>query len=234
MSSATWPDLGNPRPRSEALPYALLRWPDVVRSGLARPEPAGAAADISPQDCSFQEVLATRRTARELNTLDRVALGKWLYASHRVQQMQDTELGFALTRRPSPSAGAIHPIHLVIGEPGAKRWARYEAFTHELVEFESPVAPGEVCGAMQHLVEARSATLVLLVAEIGKTAAKYEDYASLIWRDAGALIATMGLSAHSMGLGFCPLGATGSPWAERLLEQRGLAGVGAAFVGRIR
>lgn len=233
MNSATWPDLGNPRPRSEALHYGPLRWPEVARASLAEPVPCGDAG-VSPEDRSFLEVIATRRSVRELDTLDRIALGKWLYSSHRVQQMQDAELGFALTRRPSPSAGAIHPIHLVIGEPGAKRWTRYDAFTHELVEFESHIAPGEVHGAMQHLVDARSATLVLLVAEVGKTAAKYEDCASLIWRDAGALLATMGLSAHCYGLGFCPLGATGSPWAERLLEQRGLAGVGAAFAGRLR
>lgn len=233
MSSAAWPDLGSPRPRSETLPYALLSWPDVSRISLARRSPIGQAGSAS-NDLSFSEVLATRRTVRELDALGWEALGQWLHAAQRVQQTQEAELGFALTRRPSPSAGAIHPIHLVIAEPGADRWARYDAFSHELVHFESNVSPAEVHEAMHPLVEARSATLVLLVAEIGKTAAKYEDYASLVWRDAGALLATLGLSAHAQGLGFCALGATGSPWAERLLEQRGLAGVGAAFVGRLR
>ena len=233
MSSATWPDLGSPRPRSETLPYAPLSWPDTSRVSLARPAPMGHVSRAF-EDRPFSEVLATRRTVRDLDALGWEALGPWLHATHRVQQTREAELGFALTRRPSPSAGAIHPIHLAIAEPGADRWARYDAFSHELVHFESNVSPAEVHEAMQPLVETCSATLVLLVAEIGKTAAKYEDYASLIWRDAGALLATMGLSAHGQGLGFCPLGATGSPWAERLLEQRGLAGVGAAFVGRLR
>ena len=39
------------------------------------------------------------------------------------------------------------------------------------------------------------------------------------------------VAAESLDLSFCPLGVTGEPWTSRLLDQPGLVGVGAAFVG---
>lgn len=89
----------------------------------------------------------------------------------------------------------------------------------------------EVVQAMQEVLPAAHATLVLYAAEVGKTAAKYDSPASLIWRDAGALLAVMGLAAYAHSLAFCPLGVTGEPWVGRLLKQQGLFGVGAAFIG---
>lgn len=81
------------------------------------------------------------------------------------------------------------------------------------------------------LVVAPSATLLLLVAEPGKTAAKYLNPDSLVWRDAGVLLGYLSLAAEALGLAFVPLGATGDPWAGTLVDEAGLTDVGAALVG---
>lgn len=221
-----WPDLGQPRPRTTAEPYSPLRWPQRQRLPLA----ACDAAFIEPS--SFA-VLTSRRTVRDIGAIASDALGAWLDLSCRVQQRQACGLGFDLTRRPAPSAGAIHPIHVVLATSGQAGWQRYDAVEHALWTFDAGVDAREAHAALQAVLPARDATLVLLAAEPGLTLAKYVDAASLVWRDAGALLATMSFAARALSIGFCPLGATGEPWVRGLLEEQGLAGVGAAFVGRV-
>lgn len=158
-------------------------------------------------------------------------LGTWLDLSYRAQLVQGSVYGFDISLRAAPSAGAIHPIHLVLATPGSSSWRRYDGVDHALIDVPSGLDARDVQCAMQVVLTAPDATLILLAAEVGKTAAKYDNPASLVWRDAGALLAVMGLAAHAHALAFCPLGVTGEPWVGRLLENQGLLGVGAAFIG---
>jgi hypothetical protein len=72
------------------------------------------------------------------------------------------------------------------------------------------------------------ALLMALVCEPGKTAAKYEHFESLVWRDAGVVLGYMSIVAEALGLNFCPLGLVGDPWPPEqggtlLLKGAGLA-----------
>lgn len=121
------------------------------------------------------------------------------------------ELGFALSHRPCPSAGAIHPIHLLVIDPQAGRWLRYDAVSHALDEVITQLEPSGVLAEMHSVLPATSATLLILAAEPGKTAAKYEAAESLVWRDAGVLLGFLAVAAEALGLNYCPLGVTGEP-----------------------
>lgn len=180
---------------------------------------------------SFGEVALGRRTRRSFSALDARQFSTLLTLTCRVQQVGDTELGFPLTRRPAPSAGAIHPIHLILLEPGTSDWQRYDPFRHALVNVPTSVDAQHVRRAMDEVLAAPSATLLLLAAEGAMTAAKYDHPCSLVWRDAGVLLGWLSMAAEALGLSFCPLGVTGEPWTSRLLDQPGLMGVGAAIVG---
>lgn len=219
----TWIDLGNPHPLSAARPYTPLVWPTGALVAL----PAPSEGDTRP----FGEVALGRRTRRSFSALDARQLSTLLTLTCRVQQVGDTELGFPLTRRPAPSAGAIHPIHLILLEPGTSDWQRYDPFQHALVNVSTSVDAQHVRRAMDEVLAAPSATLLLLAAESAMTAAKYDHPCSLVWRDAGVLLGWLSMAAEALGLSFCPLGVTGEPWTSRLLDQPGLMGVGAAFVG---
>lgn len=83
----------------------------------------------------------------------------------------------------------------------------------------------------QQTLPSEQATRLLLVAELGKTAAKYQHGESLIWRDAGALLAVMAVVAEALDCVLCPLGITGEPWASRLAPPGVLTGVGLVLVG---
>ncbi len=223
METNDWPDLGNPVPRERPRPCDVVAWPHGERLDLSS----------TPAACepSVEQLFRSRRTERSIGRLPLDQLGTWLDLCCRAQEVHASSFGFALSLRPAPSAGAIHPVHLVLAQPGCNRWMRYDAVDHALVEVSSQIDARDVHQALQEVLPAPDATLILLAAEVAKTAAKYESAASLVWRDAGALLATMGLTAHALDLGFCPLGVTGEPWVGRLLEQQGLSGVGAAFIG---
>lgn len=216
-------ELGEPTPLPSPRIHAPIEWP--AGSVLALPE-ADAGCTVP-----FGNVVRTRRTRREFAPLDLPSLSALLSLTLRVQQSGDTSLGFPITRRPVPSAGAIHPVHLLLIEPAATGWRRYDPFGHALVDLPTSVAPATVRSAMERIVPAPQATLMVFAAEFASTGAKYADPASLVWRDAGVLQGCLALAAQALGLSFCLLGATGDPWVRQLLDQRGLAGVGTAFVG---
>lgn len=225
----TWLDLGNPRPRPEAQHYAPVRWPEGERISLQ------PLAKLPPHDPiferSFLDLATRRRSAREFAPLTLDRLG-WLLALANRQLIRGPQhLGFPLTQRPSPSAGAIHPVHLIVQSPALGGWNRYDPAGHELVSVPGGPDVQTVRRETDELVAAPSAMLLLLVAEPGKTAAKYLNPDSLVWRDAGVLLGYLSLAAEALDLAFVPLGITGDPWAGKLVDESGLTGVGAALVG---
>ena len=217
-----WIDLGDPRPRDCTHRYTPIAWPDGDRTRL--PKCPKFVAD-------FRSVALGRRTRRAFGPITSDALGALLHLTSKVQQQGETGLGFAIQKRPTPSAGAIHPIHLVFADQSSEQWRRYDASSHELRAIVGAPHPRGSFDAMQRVMPAPGATLMLLAAEPGKTAAKYLAVQSLVIRDAGVLLGTMALSAEALDLTFCPLGETGDVWVRQLVEQRGLVGVGAAFLG---
>jgi hypothetical protein len=146
-------------------------------------------------------------------------------------QKKNSDLGFPLSQRPAPSAGAIHPIHVVLNFPDNDRWWRYDADSHVLIEIDGQNVLGPLRVHCAEVLPLNNGLLVLFVAEPGKTLSKYDAGCSLIWRDAGVLLGLMSLTAEALQLNFCPLGITGEPWARQLNQQGHLVGVGVAVLG---
>lgn len=220
----TWIDLGDPLPRSSFGRYEPIAWEvgDICQLPAC---PGGL-----PQ--RFDDVLDSRASQRQYSALDERQLGAFLWHACRTRGSGTSELGFDLEHRASPSAGAIHPIHIVVKRPECDRWWLYRPSTHELAELN--FATEKLAGLYEHslqVLEGVSATRILFLAEPGETLGKYQNGCSLIWRDAGALLAVMALTAAAQGLNFCPLGITGEPWASALADQGKLAGVGLALLG---
>jgi SagB-type dehydrogenase family enzyme len=176
-------------------------------------------------------VLGHRRSERDLAAPRLSALATTLIRCHRVIDWEHGPGEYVRTHRPTPSAGARHPIdvHLLARDveglaPGA--W-RFDALTCELVEVqtqheESLQTLGELAGGT-----APPAALVA-VAHLDRTLSRYKDGLSLLWRDAGALLATLHLCATDLGLASCIVGATGAMTND---PARGEVDVGALIVG---
>lgn len=220
----TWIDLGNPTPRKEPKQYTPINWQVCEVHYLPVPEQLIKRP--------FGEVAATRRSRRTFGPISTEDLGALLWMSCRVAQKGHQELGFPLTLRPVTSAGAIHPIHVLVNGPTDQKWWLYNANEHRLECLEK-INPrlADVRCILEEILPPGDATILLFVAEPGKTFAKYANACSLIWRDAGVLIGHLSLVAEALGLSFCPLGITGEQWVNQLDQQGHLAGVGMALVG---
>jgi len=161
-----------------------------------------------------------RRSAREFAPLRQDRLG-WLLALANLQLARGPQhLGFPLTLRPSSSAGAISSCAPDRAEPFT-RLDGADPASHELVSVPSSLDTQTVRRETDDLVVAPSATLLLLVAEPGKTAAKYLNPDSLVRRDAGVLLGYLSLAAEALGLAFVPLGGYWGPVGRDLSRLGG-------------
>jgi hypothetical protein len=115
--------------------------------------------------------------------------------------------------------------------PGEERLARYDPILHA-VDFLANT-DGLVRGRDRLRAAAPDAdgTFLVLVADVSRTDAAYESAVSLVWRDAGALLATLHLTATAMALGFCFLGLLGHDIVASISDAPTLLAVGAAVVG---
>lgn len=221
----TWIDLGNPIPLATPSRYKPFVWPSQDIEYLAVPEKLALRG--------LEKIVSARRTRRTFGSLSREQLAFFLWLSCRTLTRGNDCIGFPITQRPAPSAGAIHPIHLLLSEN--EKWLRYDSDRHGLLLLEKAGSVlAELRQAVTQVVEPEAGTVLLFVAEPGKTYAKYKCGDSLIWRDAGVLIGHMALVAEALNLNFCPLGITGEPWISKLADQHQLVGVGAALLGSRR
>lgn len=218
-----WPDLKNPRPRSKPKLYVPVVWPTSTLVPL--PD------DLLPDTPSFEAVIESRRTRYAFAQLPEEQFAALMHLTCRVRHTLAGSLSFPQSYRPVPSAGAIHPVHVILHRPGDHTMHRYDPIGHGLRQLDGSIDVTALRAAMHEVVHAPNATLLLFVAEPGMTGSKYEDAASLVWRDAGVLLGIIAMAAEALSLNFSPMGVTGEPWASRLIPGSPLVGVGAAFVG---
>jgi SagB-type dehydrogenase family enzyme len=218
-----WSLSADPRPRASLEPYQAVQWDISEEIPLAVPDDSALA--------SFARTLEARRSERAFGPLTELQLTALLWHAARTKQTALSPLGVQVSHRLAPSGGGIHPIHLVIQWPG-NGWVRYDPEAHALnVLGSASERLSPVLDHCAHALPVGNGRVMLYVAEFGKTAAKYENAQSVVWRDAGALQATVGLVAASLGLHHCLLGITGNPWASGLSIEGKLQGVGVSILG---
>jgi len=158
-------------------------------------------------------------------------VGTLLWHTARCQESIPGPKGLRLEHRPVPSAGALHPIHVLLEVPGRPCWARYDPHAHALSVLPDDWPLSQLRTSATRLLDQPASTLLAFVAEPGLTSAKYFCPESLIWRDAGVLQGAICMIAPQAGLGACLLGFNGNGAFESLGQQGQLVGVGTAMVG---
>lgn len=142
-------------------------------------------------------------------------------------------LGHIWQSRLSPSAGGTHSIDLLllrVPEHG-EALMMYDAFGHtlnaaKLSDSQSRLALLQAAMEVKHEPEA---VILWFAAQPHILETYYENSESLLWRDAGALVAVFYFVAAALGLRCCAIGATGDPMINGLNAQ--MRGVGGLFVG---
>jgi SagB-type dehydrogenase family enzyme len=215
----------DPLPRLDFEPYRPVRWPD----GPRRPLPTRNA----PLPVDLSSLLEERQTRRDFTSeVSDTDLGDLLWLTCRSRSSRQSPFGPDQESRPHPSAGAMHPIHVLVSREDAP-WSRYDPVEHALVQIlDTHGNAAQVRRTAAKLVEVERGVLIALVAEPGKTAAKYENPESLVWRDAGVVLGYLSIVAEALGLAFCPLGITADEYLAHLSPTPGgLHGAGVAILG---
>ena len=225
MSDMIWTDPGSPVPREKAHSYQPFNWPAGEPFFLTPPHENAVLPALSG-------VIEGRRTQRSFGHVSLTQLSQWLWLTGRVMAVGHSEYGFPLTQRPVPSAGAIHPIHIVLSLSDQDGWQLYLPDMHALTPLLiSEQTRSEIRDELSPVIDIQNGIAVRFIAEPGKTSAKYVNADSLIWRDAGALVGQMALVAEALACNFCPMGITGHDWCARFILEGRLAGTGVAVFG---
>lgn len=187
----------------------------VERSMSLAPQPVS--------NCPGVEFMRSRRTHRDFGPIDIAEIGRFLYLAMSATGHLDGAYG-PVQLRPSISAGARHPIDILVVDPKANLCAVYRPDRHTFDAIQSaPVDIQSLVQQTQKLVPWDQGVLIWLVGQPGRTMAKYEHAESFVYFDAGALAATLSFMAHALNLSYCPLGFSGEPAISRLLHSQGVA-----------
>lgn len=214
-----------PLPRDHAVPYRPFQWPHGPAMSLEVAAPR-------PLD-DLTQLLRRRRTRREFGALNFKQLSNLLGAACQTSATRSSPFGFAQELRAHPSAGAVHPIHVLCQlEPGGV-WVRYDPVLHSLVDV---AGSGELANhargcAEEILGNCGAGTLLVLAAEPGRTESKYTSAQSLVWRDAGVVLGYLSVVAEALELNLCPLGVTGDAFVSPIAPVGVLQGAGMLVVG---
>lgn len=214
----------DPIPRPKPSPYEPFVWPVGSRWQLA---PRSV-----PLEVDLVSLIERRQSRRQFKQpLDYATLGEFLWLTCRNRSSRPSPFGPDQESRVHPSGGAMHPIHVLISEECGP-WTRYDPSEHVLSELVGSRGSAAVCREVaSRLLELGHGTLLGFVAEPGKTAAKYENHETIVWRDAGVVLGFMSLVAEALDLAFCPLGITGAPYlTDYLAHASALNGVGLAVL----
>ena len=119
-------DLPSPIRRETDVPYTDFNYRVTDREYLPIPE--------LPGDCSFWEVLASRKTRRAFGPLEKRQLAELLWYSAKTRFTRREQDGFLWQSRPAPSGGGRHPVDLiVVHEECGKAIVRvYDPIAHSL------------------------------------------------------------------------------------------------------
>ncbi|WP_168797375.1 nitroreductase family protein [Lampropedia aestuarii] len=217
-------ELPEPKPKIPVEPYKPFSWPGGPTFSLGQ--------FAIKETVDLHQLVLERQSRRTFSPLPLEKLEGLLSICCRTYSWSTSDLGFEQQFRGVPSAGAIHPIHVLVQRYRHSGWERYDPINHSLVEIPgSHDLASAARVAADAIVASGDATLIALVAEPGKTAAKYYFPESLIWRDAGIIIGALAWSAEALSLNICPLGATGTSFVSLISREKTLIGVGLVLIG---
>ena len=185
----------------------------------------------------LRDVLDRRRSRRRLGPLSLDDLSPLLFRAGRTRVVVDVEGVGELESRPYPSAGARHPTELVVAAQRvdglSSGWWWFEPFTCQLTPVRLEPDPNAALSTLGTVacMDQTPAAAVFAVASFRRTLSRYPAGSTLVWRDAGVVLATVHLAATELGLASCIVGTSG---IIQTSHDDLTADLGAVIVGAMR
>jgi SagB-type dehydrogenase family enzyme len=221
-------ELPSPILRESELTYREFQYPIKELKNLPPPLDLPATP--------LQAVLSSRKSERNYGAMSDNELSSLLWHSARVISANPPSNPIRWQHRPVASAGGRHPIDLLIMQ---KQGGRYNAFLYNplahclaFLNISGENELQEFTTAINLIIPLQDATIIWLGAQFDRTLARYEHGESLVWRDAGGIIAVLSLVAEALNLNCCPIGITGEPFLSNLIpSDNKVVGVGGLLIG---
>lgn len=183
-------------------------------------------------DVGFSEALGARRSAISGRVSQR-QLGDLLFHVMRERCRGPGRFGVPWVGRASPSAGGLHVLSILcIPVEENDPVGVYDPSSHalELVEDSAPLRNAN-SASVNSLCSAVGGTTLQFIADIEFLESCYENSASLLWRDSGALAMTICMVATSLGMTSVVLGRVGSTLLDGVNFSDRFVGGGAVHLG---
>ena len=220
--------LGDPSPRAEELPFEPYEFTVKERRLLSVPDSNVSAPCL--------QVLHQRESRRQFGALPDAQLSALLWFSAKTLRTRREPSGFAWQHRPAPSGGGRHPIHILVFAPALHPDAvsLYEPERHALLALKVPqgAATADFVQRIEFVVPPQQGTVLCFAAEPARSASRYDNCESLVWRDAGSLAATVHIAAEALSLNCCVFGPLFQSWISHTLPRSGFIGMGGVIVGQ--
>jgi SagB-type dehydrogenase family enzyme len=217
--------LADPRPRAKAKTSPTgTGYKTTAKFYLPHPEARGSK--------SFFRVLSARASRRSFAHVPDDKLAAFLWYSAKALTMSQGPQDIFCQHRFVPSAGGLHPIDLIVIDVHEQSASVYDPIAHALCKLD--VSEEQVTSFLTYSEQVLcpgSGTIIWFAARPEKVKAKYTNELSLIWRDAGALIASMYLISEALGLNCCALGNLGSHELQQLTGNLTILGTGGCIIG---
>ena len=189
---------------------------------------------VTKQQTDFLEVLSKRRSVKELSACSMEALSQILYYALKPYCIGIDDYGVLVYRSAVPSAGGRHPIDVLVGlkEQNGRHLYLYQPLGHSLKRLAvSEKLQNLFYKDIEQTLPFGESILLWFSVQYMRTASKYTDYMSLVWRDIGAQLCCLQQVVKYVGLDSCPIGYLAEETFQKMFQSEWLLSGGGMIIG---
>lgn len=219
--------MNGPSIRERHLEYEPFVYPILEKIKLP-------VVNFSKRQKDFLDVLRGRRSEKQLGICTLEELSEILFHAVKPYAISRDDYDMTVYRSASPSAGGRHPIDILVGLPEkeGRQLYLYEPLSHSLVRLGIPAElQREFFDDVNQTLPLGDSILIWFSVQYMRTASKYTDFESLVWRDAGAQLYCLQQVAKYVGLDSCPIGYLAEDTFHRMFQCASLISGGGMIIG---
>lgn len=182
----------------------------------------------------FLEVFSGRRSVKKLGACSIEELSKILFYAIKPYSIARDDYDVGVYRSAAPSAGGRHPIDVLVGLPeeSGRHLFLYQPLNHSLRRLAvSDELEQEFYKDVEQTLPFGESTLLWFSVQYMRTASKYTDYMSLVWRDLGAQLCCLQQVAKYVGTDSCPIGYLAEESFNAMFQTKLLVSGGGMIIG---
>lgn len=219
--------IDNPNPKITQEKFEILEYPICSKRYIT--------VENKPENRNFHDVIFLRRSSKINAAANEKLLQELLFYISKIDSVATDEWGNKLSRRTTPSAGAIHPVDILYSFPTESNLRNLGFFDPRDSSLNDLLLDAnllkEFFSEIGETVDISNAFIIWFSIQPDKTEAKYENPESLYWRDAGALLYCVQIFAKYLGLSSLPVGTLASKSFEKLFGLKLISG-GGILIGK--